>query len=231
MAKKDYLNNLFGGIHKRYDLLNHVLSFNRDKSWRKTLVDQAESHKVERVLDVCTGTCDLAMEFARRVPDVSVIGSDISDEMLRIGYWKIKKAGLNGRIKLQQSDLFYLPFKDNIFDAVSIGFGFRNLHDFRAGIREMVRVLKEGGLLLILELTLPKNRILKALHLFYLKNVLPRIGGLLSGSRDSYEYLSSSIIVFPKQDDVLEMLRAENLQEVSFRSLSGGVASFFMGKK
>lgn len=231
MEKKEYLIDLFGGIHKRYDLLNHVLSFYLDKRWRKSLVAQVKSLTVKRVLDVCTGTCDLAIEFARRVPNVAVIGSDISDEMLKIGSDKIKKAGLNGRILLQQSDLFHLPFKDEVFDAVSIGFGFRNLHDFRAGIREMARVLKKGGLLLILELTLPQNALLKTIHLFYLKNILPRIGGLLSGSKYSYDYLSSSIIIFPKNDEVMEMLKAEKLRDVHCKSLSGGIASIYIGKK
>jgi len=202
MAKKEYLIELFGTVHKKYDLLNHLLSLYLDKGWRKSLVEQAGSIHLRQLLDVCTGTGDLAIEFAMRYPQVKIIGSDISEGMLEIGLQKIKRAGLNGKILLQQSDLFHLPFKDGVFDAVSIGFGFRNLHDFKSGIREMVRVLKKDGLLLILELSLPQNPLLKRAFIFYLKHILPKIGGLISGSQSSYAYLSSSIIAFPKKEEV-----------------------------
>jgi demethylmenaquinone methyltransferase/2-methoxy-6-polyprenyl-1,4-benzoquinol methylase len=151
--------------------------------------------------------------------------------MLTIGMEKIKKSGLDGRILLQRSDLFHLPFKDQTFEAVSIGFGFRNLHDFRGGIKEMVRVLKKDGVLLILELTLPQAPFLRKIHLFYLRNILPKIGGLVSGSKSSYEYLSSSIMRFPEKDEVIEFLKAEGLKEVQHIALSGGIASIFKGKK
>ncbi|NWF52192.1 MAG: bifunctional demethylmenaquinone methyltransferase/2-methoxy-6-polyprenyl-1,4-benzoquinol methylase UbiE [Nitrospirae bacterium] len=231
MAKKEFLIELFGAVHKRYDFLNHLLSLYLDKKWRKSLVAQAESTYINKMLDVCTGTGDLAIEFAIRYPKATIIGSDISDRMLKIGIEKIKKNGLQGKIFLQQSDLFYLPFKDCVFDAVSIGFGFRNLHDLSSGIREMSRVLRNGGLLLILELSLPQNNLLKKLFLIYLKHILPKIGGLVSGFQSSYAYLSSSIIAFPKKEKVIELLKAEGLRDVSHINLSGGIASIFMGKK
>jgi demethylmenaquinone methyltransferase/2-methoxy-6-polyprenyl-1,4-benzoquinol methylase len=231
MAKKEYLVNLFGTVHQRYDFLNHVLSLYLDKGWRKSLVEQVHSIHLNRILDACTGTGDLAIELARRYPDTQIIGIDISDQMLKIGIEKIQKAGLNGRILLQQSDLFHLPFKDQVFEVVSIGFGFRNLHNFRGGIKEMVRVLKKDGVLLILELTIPQTPFLRRIHLFYLKNILPKIGGLISGSKSSYEYLSSSIIAFPKKEEVIEFMKAEGLREVQHMPLSGGIASIFKGKK
>jgi len=231
MAKKEYLVNLFGTVHQRYDLLNHILSLYLDKGWRKSLVEQVHSVHLNRILDVCTGTGDLAVEFARRYPMAQIIGIDISDQMLKIGQEKIKKSGLDDRILLQQSDLFHLPFKDQFFEAVSIGFGFRNLHDFRGGIKEMARVLKKNGVLLILELTLPESPLLRKIHLFYLRNILPKIGGLISGSKSSYAYLSSSIIAFPKKEEVIEFMKAEGLREVKHIALSGGIASIFKGKK
>lgn len=231
MAKKEYLVNLFGTVHQRYDLLNHILSLYLDKGWRKSLVEQVHSVHLNRILDVCTGTGDLAVEFARRYPTAQIIGIDISDQMLKIGQEKIKKSGLDDRILLQQSDLFHLPFKDQFFEAVSIGFGFRNLHDFRGGIKEMARVLKKNGVLLILELTLPQATFLRKIHLFYLRNILPKIGGLISGSKSSYAYLSSSIIAFPKKEEVIEFMKAEGLREVKHIALSGGIASIFKGKK
>jgi demethylmenaquinone methyltransferase/2-methoxy-6-polyprenyl-1,4-benzoquinol methylase len=231
MAKKEYLVDLFGTVHQRYDLLNHVLSLYLDKGWRKSLVEQVHSVHLKRILDVCTGTGDLAVEFAKRHPGAEIIGVDISDQMLKIGQEKIKSLGLNGRIVLQQSDLFHLPFKDQVFEVVSIGFGFRNLNDFRSGIKEMVRVLKKEGVLLILELTLPQALLLRKIHLFYLKNILPKIGGLISGSRSSYTYLSSSIIAFPKNDEVIELMKTEGLRDVQCKSLSGGIASIFKGVK
>ncbi len=231
MAKKEYLINLFGSVHQRYDLLNHVLSLYLDKSWRKSLIEQVHAVHLKRILDVCTGTGDLALEFAKRYPLAQIIGIDISDQMLKIGLLKIKKAGLNRNITLQQSDLFHLPFKDEVFDAVSIGFGFRNLHDFRGGVKEMARVLKKDGLLLILELTLPQAPFLRKIHLIYLRNILPKIGGLISGSKSSYEYLSDSIMRFPKKDEVIEFLKAEGLREVQHVALSRGIASIFKGVK
>jgi len=231
MAKKEYLIDLFGTVHQRYDLLNHVLSLYLDKGWRKSLVEQAHSVHLKRILDVCTGTGDLAVEFAKRYPEAEIIGVDIADQMLKIGQEKIKSLGLDNRIVLQQSDLFHLPFKDGVFEVVSIAFGFRNLHNFRGGIREMVRVLKKEGLLLILELTLPQATLLRRTHLFYLRNILPKIGGLISGSKSSYEYLSSSIIAFPKNDEVIELMKTEGLRDVQHKALSGGIASIFKGKK
>jgi len=231
MAKKEYLVNLFGTVHRRYDLLNHVLSLYLDKGWRKSLVEQAHSVNLIKVLDACTGTGDLALEFIKRYPAAKVIGIDISEQMLKIGIEKIKEANLNGSITLLQSDLFRLPFKDDVFDAVSIGFGFRNLHNFADGIREMVRVLKQDGVLLILELTLPEAPLLRKIHLFYLRNILPKIGGLISRSQSSYEYLSSSIIKFPKTDEVIALLKTEGLREVQHIALSGGIASIFKGVK
>jgi len=231
MAKKEYLIELFGTVHKKYDLLNHLLSLYLDKGWRKSLVEQAGAAHLNRILDVCTGTGDLAMEFAKIYPQVKIIGSDISDRMLKIGLEKIKRDGLNGRLSLQQSDLFHLPFKDRVFDAVSIAFGFRNLHDFRSGIREMARVLKKDGLLLILELSLPQNLLLRKVFLLYLKHILPKIGGLISGSQSSYAYLSSSIIAFPKKEEVIQFLKDEGLGNINFINLSGGIASIYVGKK
>jgi len=231
MAKKEYLINLFGTVHQRYDLLNHVLSLYLDKGWRKSIVEQAHSVHLNKVLDVCTGTGDLALELAKRYPAAKVVGIDISNQMLKIGTEKIKEASLNGRITLLQSDLFHLPFKDEVFDAVSIGFGFRNLHNFGGGIKEMVRVLKQDGILLILELTLPEAPLLRKIHLFYLRNILPKIGGLISGSQSSYEYLSSSIIKFPKTDEVIGLMKTGGLREVQHIALSGGIASIFKGVK
>lgn len=231
MAKKEFLIELFGTVHKRYDLLNHLLSLYRDKKWRRSLVAQAETVYLNRILDVCTGTGDLALEFAIRYQETMIIGSDISDRMLKIGMEKIKKRGLDGKIFLQQSDLFYLPFKNGVFDVVSIGFGFRNLHDFRSGIKEMVRVLKKGGLLLILELSLPQNPFVKKIFLLYLKYILPKIGGLFSGSESSYAYLSSSIIAFPKKEEVIKFLKDEGLRNIQYISLSGGIASIYAGRK
>lgn len=231
MANKEKLIELFSGIHKKYDLLNHVLSLYLDKRWRTSLVEQAMPLHVSRVLDVCTGTGDLAIEFASRNPRAMVVGIDIVEQMLSTGLEKIKKAGLDGRIVLQKSDLFHLPFKDAVFDAVSIGFGLRNLHDMRSGVREMARVLEKGGLLLILELTRPQNALLKKMHNFYLNNVVPKVGGMISGSEYSYAYLSSSIFRFLKKDEVIELLEAENLKDITCKSLSGGIASIFSGKK
>jgi len=222
---------LFSHVAKKYDFLNHLLSLNVDKRWRMELVSQAAIRPGNRILDLCTGTSDIAIEFARRDFEVEIIGIDICDEMLDIEQQKIKSAGLVRKIKLLKADVLNLPFYNDAFDIVSIGFGLRNLLDYRRGISEMVRVTKEEGKVLILEFSLPQNALLSSIYQFYLKTILPPIGGVISGSKTAYEYLSSSILNFTEQVEILELMKDSELQNLYFKKLTGGIAILYRGER
>ena len=227
---KGRISELFSSIAIHYDHLNRLLSLNLDKIWRKALVECAEVKTDSRILDVCTGTGDIAIEFAKKGVG-EIIGIDLSEKMLLIGRWKIERMKLDRKIKLQRGDCLALPFKDNIFDIVSIGFGLRNLPDYKRGIAEMVRVLKEGGQLLILDFSLPENELLSRIYRFYLERFVPLVGGMVSGSRSAYEYLSSSILNFSGWEEVIEMMRDNGLRNPCFKKLTWGITSIYWGKK
>lgn len=222
---------MFSEIAARYDLLNHVLSFNVDRLWRRDLVRAAGVPRGGRVLDACTGTADVAIGFARRMPSLHVVGLDRSVGMLDIGRRKVEKANVGDRVELTEGDVMDLPFPDGSFDAVTIAFGLRNLPDYAAGVAEMGRVLAPGGRLLVLEFCPPTNAIYLKGYNFYLQNVLPIVGGLISGSRRAYRYLASSIGEFLPRDRVLEVMTLAGLRDVDAMKLTGGIAYIYRGEK
>ncbi len=225
------MRELFSSIAHKYDLLNHLLSLNVDRRWRRALINYARMQTSDRILDVCTGTGDIAIEFARRKCSGEIMGIDISNKMLGIAQHKIEKLKLHGKIILQKSDSLNLPFENETFDIVTIGFGLRNLTDYKKGISEMARVLKSGGRLLILEFSLPQNVLLSGIYRFYLNKFVPFIGGIISGSKSAYEYLSSSIQNFLEYDEILELMKANKLKNLNFKKLMGGIASMYCGEK
>jgi demethylmenaquinone methyltransferase/2-methoxy-6-polyprenyl-1,4-benzoquinol methylase len=221
---------MFSGIAGRYDLLNHVLSGNVDKSWRRTTARALESSLVEgaRVLDVACGTGDLSLVLAE-AGNVRVVGLDFCRPMLEIAR---RKAETDSRsIPFVEGDALRLPFADETFDAVTIAFGLRNLAGVAEGLRELRRVLKEGGRLAVLEFSSPVVPGFRALFRFYFTRVLPRIGGFVSGSRGAYEYLPDSVSRFPDQKRLAELMRAEGFEKVEYRNLTGGVAALHMGTR
>ena len=222
---------MFSEIAPRYDLLNHVLSFNIDRLWRRALVRDAEVPDGGAVLDACTGTADVALGFARAVPDSRVVGVDASDGMLRLGQKKIERDALGARVELLECDVLDLPFATGSFDAVTIAFGLRNLPDYARGVGEMTRVLKPGGKLLVLEFCPPENSLYLHGYRFYLKNVLPFVGGLVSGSRRAYHYLAESINEFLTRREIRDLLADAKLSDVSGRRLAGGIAYIHSGRK
>lgn len=220
---------MFSGIARRYDLLNHLLSANVDRRWRRALVEAAAAAPGERVLDVATGTADVALEFVRRARDVRVTGLDPSHGMLEVAREKCARA--HAPVTLVEGDAMALPFPDASFDVVTIAFGLRNLPDFAGGIREMARVLRPGGRLVILEFFPPGGTLRLAGYRFYLRNVLPLLGRVVSGSAQAYRYLARSIERFVSHEDVERMFRDAALEPSPPRRLTGGIAWIHRGRR
>jgi demethylmenaquinone methyltransferase/2-methoxy-6-polyprenyl-1,4-benzoquinol methylase len=221
---------MFSGIARRYDLLNHLLSGNVDKRWRRKAVRALESSLIEgaRVLDVACGTGDLSLVLAE-AGAARVIGLDFCRPMLEIAR---RKAEADSRsIPFVEGDALRLPFADETFDAVTIAFGLRNLAGVADGLRELRRVLKEGGRLAVLEFSSPVVPGFRALFRFYFTRVLPHIGGLVSGSRGAYEYLPDSVLRFPDQKRLAELMRAEGFGGVEYSNLTGGIAALHTGTR
>jgi demethylmenaquinone methyltransferase/2-methoxy-6-polyprenyl-1,4-benzoquinol methylase len=222
---------LFSEIAKRYDFLNHFLSFNIDQTWRKRLVGSADPKPGDMILDVCTGTGDIAIRFAQNDRAGQIVGIDLTDEMLQIARHKLKGSRNGRRIQLLRGDGLKLPFGDDCFDIVTIGFGLRNLESHQRGISEMVRVLRCGGRLLILEFSPPEENLFGKVYDLYLSTVIRAVGSVVSGSKDAYRYLSISIANFPQPEEILKLMEAEGLRELRYKKLTGGIAYLYRGQK
>ena len=209
---------MFSGIAGSYDLLNHLLSMNQDRRWRRKACALAASDRpppVGPILDVCAGTGDMAFQWIESGAEEPVTAADFCHEMLVLGREKSASKGLHDRVRFLAADTLSLPFKDDRFGLVSVAFGIRNVSDLRGGIREMARVTRPGGRVMILEFTMPKNPVFRAVYLFYFLFVLPIVGNLVSGTEDSaYNYLPRSVLAFPDQARILEMMREEGRQDV-----------------
>lgn len=221
---------MFASIAPRYDLLNHLLSMQVDRYWRRMTVRRLSAHVGEGdiVLDLATGTGDLALRLAKRV---SVVGCDFTPEMMVLGRRKVERKGLQDRLRFSQGDALALPFPDSLFGAVSIAFGLRNLEDYEVGLREMQRVLRPGGLLAILEFSHPKNALLGGMHSFYSQHVLPRVGRWLSGDNAAYNYLPASVREFPGPEELERLIEACGFQDVNHQTLTGGVVALHLARK
>ena len=225
------VKEMFSGIASRYDLLNHVLSINIDKRWRR-IVREKLGHVLADpgaiVLDVACGTGDLSLELKRNARAV-VIGSDFCHPMLEIA--KNKTDEQKETIPYIEGDAMRLPFAENAFNAVTIAFGLRNLSNFADGLGELLRILKPGGTLVILEFSSPVIPGFRGLFNFYFTKILPRVGGVVSGSRGAYEYLPDSVSKFPDQKGLVNMMRSTGFNDVEFTNLTGGIAAIHVGVK
>lgn len=220
---------MFDNIAPRYDLLNHVLSLKIDVLWRRLLVHMMAAGRPQRVLDVATGTGDLAIAIHRGT-GAQVTGLDLSQQMLNVGTEKIKNAGLSTGIRMMKGDAENLPFQDDTFDAVSVAFGVRNFENLEMGLREMRRVVKPGGSVFILEFSQVEG-ILRPLYQFYFKNILPRIGRLVSRDNRAYTYLPDSVNAFPYGDAMKKILLAQGYSKVDYKKLSLGIATIYKATK
>jgi len=222
---------MFDKIAWRYDFLNHFFSFHIDKIWRRKAVNELRELPLEHVLDVATGTADLAITIQKRLQPVHVTGVDISEGMLAIGRKKIEKKGLKQQISLQYGDSEALPFADNMFNAVTVAFGVRNFEHLEKGLTELFRVLKHGGKVVILEFSIPKNRIFRSVYFFYFLRILPFVGRLISKDTHAYSYLPDSVQSFPHGAEFKEKLENCGFEEVLVRQLTFGIACIYTGVK
>ncbi len=220
---------MFDAIAERYDLLNRVLSMGIDQRWRRRTVAALQLPAEARVLDLATGTGDVALRIARAHPDAQVTGVDPSEKMLAVGRQKVAAAGLAGRIVLVQGDAEKLDFPDRRFDGVTIAFGIRNVPDRQRALREMARVCRIGGRIAILELSEPGGGLLGALARFHVHTLVPTVGALLSGARE-YRYLQQSIAAFPPAAQFAEQLRSAGLRVLTVQPLTFGVCHLYVAE-
>ena len=196
-SKKEQVRTMFDGIARRYDLLNHLLSLGIDRGWRRRVVRMVRLHRPAEILDMATGTGDLAIMLAEACPAAQITGIDLSERMLAIGREKVERKGLSGRIRLSQGDAETPRYGEGRFDAATVAFGVRNFEDLPGGMTGLYRALKPGGRLYVLEFGMPQNRIFRACYGFYFLRVLPRIGGMISKDGAAYAYLPNRSANFP----------------------------------
>ncbi len=224
---------MFASIAGRYDLLNHLLSFNIDRSWRRFTTRCVPPVPGVPVLDCCTGTADLALEYHRAGKGLSpVIGSDFCREMLQLGHRKVQDAGASKNIVLVEGDTQRLPLPGDTFGVVTVAFGLRNVRDTTRGIDEMIRVARPGGTVAILEFSRPRGKILGGLYLAFFRQILPRVGQALApNGQGAYHYLPASVLQFPDGEDMLALLVSRGLTSVRQHPLTCGIATLYTGVK
>lgn len=229
LTKKQEVAMMFDNISPKYDFLNHSLSFGIDQLWRKKLIKMLKKQQPATVLDIATGTADLALMEAKVAEQVT--GVDISEGMLAVGRTKVAKRGLADKIKLEYGDSENLPYTDNSFDAITASFGVRNFEDLEKGFSEMLRVLKPGGKVYVLEFSQPRRFPVKQLYFFYFTNVLPLWGRLISKDSSAYTYLPESVKAFPDGENLTAVLKKCGFIETKYKFLSFGIAAIYTGEK
>ena len=222
---------MFNSFAWRYDFLNHLFSLNIDKLWRRKAANELRETLLNKVLDVATGTADMAITVQKRLKPKQIIGVDISEGMLAIGRQKVEKKGLERYISLEHGDSEALPFDEQSFDAVTVAFGVRNFENLEKGLTEMYRVLKIEGKIVILELSVPPNRVFRAVFHFYFFRIMPLVGHLLSKDAHPCKYLPNSVQSFPHGAEFKEKMKKCGFSEVKNKQLSFGIVTIYTGKK
>jgi demethylmenaquinone methyltransferase/2-methoxy-6-polyprenyl-1,4-benzoquinol methylase len=223
---------MFNQISPTYDLVNRVFTFGLDQLWRKKMCSFLPKSPEMQILDCATGTGDQIIALMKKRPDIAtIIGIDLADAMVEIGKKKISKKPYARKISFQVASALQIPYPDHHFDCVTISFGIRNVTDIMAAFKEFRRVLKPGGRVLILEGTVPSNKLLRSLHLFYLRHFLPRIGGAISRNLGAYRYLNQTIETFPQGEKFAGKMRAAGFVNVECHPLLGGITTVYQGEK
>jgi len=229
-GKKQQVARMFDNISHRYDFLNHFLSLGIDKGWRKKAIDMLRPLNPQMMLDVATGTADFAIQAMTLKPK-KIVGIDISEGMLEVGRKKIKQKGLSESIELNLADSENLPFVENNFDAVTVAFGVRNFENLEKGLAEIRRVLKPGGMLVVLEFSKPKSFPFRQVYNFYFKAILPKLGQAISKDNAAYTYLPASVQSFPDGKAFELILNKVGFKETTCRPLTFGVSSIYTARK
>jgi demethylmenaquinone methyltransferase / 2-methoxy-6-polyprenyl-1,4-benzoquinol methylase len=232
-SKTQQVSKMFDNIAKHYDFLNHFLSLGIDKIWRRKMIAELVDIQPKRILDVATGTADVAINTIKqlKIKDLKIVGVDISNEMLNVGRKKLVTEGVNDVIELQLGDSENLPFQGNNFDAVTVAYGVRNFENLERGLAEMHRVLNANGKIVVLEFSRPRIFPFKQLFNFYFKNILPTIGKLTSKDARAYAYLYESVQAFPDGDNFLTVLNKVGFKNTSCTTLTLGICSLYVGYK
>ena len=229
--KAKQVEEMFDNIAPSYDKLNHRLSWNIDKGWRRKAIRQLAPFKPQKLLDIATGTGDFAILAAEMLHPQKLVGADISEGMMEIGRKKVRKKGLQDIISFDKEDCLHLSYQDETFDAVTAAFGIRNFADLDSGLREMQRVLRKDGHLSIVELTSPVSFPMKQLFHLYSHTVLPVYGRLISKDTSAYSYLTKTIEAFPQGEEMVEILHKAGFSEASFKRLTFGICTMYFARK
>ena len=230
LNKKEQVADMFDSIAGKYDFLNHFLSMGIDKGWRRKAIKEIAAVKPQTILDIATGTGDLAIAASKINPQ-KIVGIDISEGMLEVGKKKIKSLNLDNIITLQKDDSESLTFEDNSFDAITCAYGVRNFENLVAGLKEMNRVMKPGGKLAILEFSHPKQFPVKQLYQFYFKYILPTLGKMVSKHKSAYTYLPESVMAFPEGKRFCEILTDCGFKNAKARPLTLGITTLYTASK
>lgn len=229
--KGKLVEEMFDNIAPTYDTLNHRLSWDIDKGWRKKAIKRLAPFSPKKMLDIATGTGDFAILAARMLHPDKLIGADISQGMMEIGRQKVKQLGLDGVIRFDKEDCLHLSYEDKTFDAVTAAFGIRNFQNLEQGLREMWRVLRKGGHLCVIELTTPVAFPMRQLFSIYSHTVLPLYGRLISKDTKAYSYLTQTIEAFPQGEAMEQILRRAGFVEASFQRLTFGICTLYFATK
>ncbi len=224
------VKDIFTTSYSRYDFLNHLLSLRRDVGWRRFTVERMRFFSTRRLLDVATGTADLAIAAAQRYPDVEATGIDFAEPMLSMGRRKLRRLGLDGRIRLAAGDALSLGFPDSAFDVSAIAFGMRNIPDKLSALREMARVTVAGGQVMVLEMSFAPAPFFRGIYRLYLNRMLPLISAPFAPNGAAYSYLADSIMHFPSPEAFRDLMRQAGLTDIVYHSLSFGLAHLYIGR-
>ena len=226
-AKGKQVEAMFDNIAPAYDFMNRAMTLGIDRAWRRKVVAEAAACAPARVLDIATGTGDLAIALARAIPGAAITGADLSAGMLAVGRRKVEEARLDSRVDLVQADCMHLPFDTGSFDVVTVAFGVRNFEHLLQGYNEMRRVLRPGGRLVVLELSVPPSALVRPFYRFYTRCIIPLAGRLVSGDSAAYRYLPQSIAAMPQGPDMLRLMAEAGFTDNRLRRLTLGVATIY----
>lgn len=229
--KTEQVEEMFDSIAPAYDFMNRAMTFGIDRLWRAKAVRMLRTCPHSSILDVATGTADLAIRMARELAPCMVTGIDLSEQMVAVGRRKVTQAGLDGSISLTTGDCLSLPMADNSFDCVTVAYGVRNFEHLDRGYREMTRVLRPGGTVCVIELSTPTSPLVRPLYRFYTRCIIPTIGRMVSKDRRAYSYLPESIAAVPQGDNMLRLMREAGLTGCICRPLTFGTCTIYIGHK